>query len=93
MAGSRMPIAVSHGEGLAEFASPEALAIAEASGTINLRFVNGKGDIATQYPQNPNGSQMALTGIVTDGRVTFDDATPRTCVQDCRELLASRCLG
>lgn len=72
MAGSRMPIAVSHGEGLAEFASPEALEIAEASGTIALRFVNGKGDIATQYPQNPNGSPNGLTGIcTTDGRVTL----------------------
>ena len=67
-----MPIAVSHGEGLAEFASAEALAMAEASGTIALRFVNGKGDIATQYPQNPNGSPNGLTGIcTTDGRVTL----------------------
>ncbi|NMH65514.1 phosphoribosylformylglycinamidine synthase [Shewanella salipaludis] len=72
MAGSRMPIAVSHGEGLAEFASPEALALAEASGTIALRFVNGQGEIATQYPQNPNGSPNGLTGICsTDGRVTL----------------------
>lgn len=72
MAGSRMPIAVSHGEGLAEFTSAKALAIAEASGTIALRFVNGKGDIVTQYPQNPNGSPNGLTGICsTDGRVTL----------------------
>ncbi|MEL4429236.1 phosphoribosylformylglycinamidine synthase [Shewanella mangrovisoli] len=72
MAGSRMPIAVSHGEGHAEFASAQALALAEASGTIALRFVNGKGEIATQYPQNPNGSPNGLTGIcTTDGRVTL----------------------
>ncbi|MGL4613321.1 MAG: phosphoribosylformylglycinamidine synthase subunit PurQ, partial [Shewanella sp.] len=72
MAGSRMPIAVSHGEGLAEFASAQALALAEASGTVALRFVNGRGDIATQYPQNPNGSPNGLTGIcTTDGRVTL----------------------
>ncbi|WP_428637271.1 phosphoribosylformylglycinamidine synthase subunit PurQ, partial [Shewanella sp.] len=72
MEGSRMPIAVSHGEGRAEFASPEALAAAEASGTIALRFVDGHGKIATQYPENPNGSPNALTGICsTDGRVTI----------------------
>ncbi|QYJ95773.1 phosphoribosylformylglycinamidine synthase [Shewanella spartinae] len=72
MEGSRMPIAVSHGEGRAEFASPEALAAAEASGTIALRFVDGHGQIATQYPENPNGSPNALTGICsTDGRVTI----------------------
>ncbi|MCZ4338824.1 phosphoribosylformylglycinamidine synthase [Shewanella colwelliana] len=72
MEGSRMPIAVSHGEGRAEFASAEALAAAEASGTVALRFVDGHGQIATQYPENPNGSPNALTGICsTDGRVTI----------------------
>ncbi|KIO36033.1 phosphoribosylformylglycinamidine synthase [Shewanella sp. cp20] len=72
MEGSRMPIAVSHGEGRAEFASPEALAAAEASGTVALRFVDGHGQIATQYPENPNGSPNALTGICSsDGRVTI----------------------
>ncbi|MBE7213830.1 phosphoribosylformylglycinamidine synthase [Shewanella benthica] len=72
MQGSRMPIAVSHGEGRAEFASAEAMALAEASGTIALRYVNGQGEIATKYPQNPNGSPNALSGICsTDGRVTI----------------------
>lgn len=72
MEGSRMPIAVSHGEGRAEFASPEALAAAEASGTIALRYVDGNGQIATQYPQNPNGSPNAITALSsTDGRVTI----------------------
>jgi phosphoribosylformylglycinamidine synthase len=72
MAGSRMPIAVSHGEGLAEFASAQALAKAEASGTIVLRYVDGDGKIASQYPLNPNGSPNGLTGICsTDGRVTI----------------------
>ncbi|GIU12705.1 phosphoribosylformylglycinamidine synthase [Shewanella sp. MBTL60-007] len=72
MEGSRMPIAVSHGEGRAEFASAEALAAAEASGTIALRYVDGNGQIATQYPQNPNGSPNAITALSsTDGRVTI----------------------
>ncbi|TRY15747.1 phosphoribosylformylglycinamidine synthase [Shewanella hanedai] len=72
MEGSRMPIAVSHGEGRAEFISDQALAAAEASGTIALRYVNGKGEIATQYPQNPNGSPNALSGLSSsDGRVTI----------------------
>jgi len=72
MVGSRMPIAVSHGEGLVEFANAQALANAEASGTIALRYVDGHGQIATQYPENPNGSANGLTGIcTTDGRVTI----------------------
>jgi phosphoribosylformylglycinamidine synthase len=72
MVGSRMPIAVSHGEGLVEFANAQALANAEASGTIALRYVDGHGQIATQYPENPNGSANGLTGIcTTDGCVTI----------------------
>ncbi|MGI2259547.1 phosphoribosylformylglycinamidine synthase [Shewanella sp. GXUN23E] len=72
MAGSRMPIAVSHGEGRAEFASSGALAAAEASGTVSLRYVDGNGKIAEQYPLNPNGSPNGITGITTlDGRVTL----------------------
>jgi phosphoribosylformylglycinamidine synthase len=72
MSDSRMPIAVSHGEGLVEFANAQALANAEASGTIALRYVDGHGQIATQYPENPNGSANGITGIcTTDGRVTI----------------------
>lgn len=72
MQGSRMPIAVSHGEGRAEFKSVEALAAAEATGTVALRYVDGNGAIATQYPQNPNGSPNAITALTTtDGRVTI----------------------
>ncbi|MDZ7870298.1 MAG: phosphoribosylformylglycinamidine synthase [Rheinheimera sp.] len=72
MAGSRMPIAVSHGEGLAEFASAQALAAADQSGTIALRFVDNYGQVTTQYPANPNGSANGITALTTtDGRVTI----------------------
>ncbi|WP_298769245.1 phosphoribosylformylglycinamidine synthase [uncultured Shewanella sp.] len=72
MAGSRMPIAVSHGEGRAEFASLDALAATKASGTIALNYVDGLGNLATQYPQNPNGSPEGITGLTSvDGRVTI----------------------
>jgi len=72
MAGSQMPIAVSHGEGHAEFASAAALAAAEQSGTIALRFVDHYGQVTEQYPQNPNGSANGITALTTtDGRVTI----------------------
>lgn len=72
MAGSRMPIAVSHGEGRAEFASTATMAAAEQSGTVALRYVNGKGEVASLYPQNPNGSPNGLSGICSlDGKVTI----------------------
>ena len=70
MAGSRMPIAVSHGEGRAEFASDGALHAAQPH--VALRYVNNYGDVASQYPANPNGSPMGITGLTsTDGRATI----------------------
>ncbi len=72
MEGSRMGIAVSHGEGRAEFANADALTTAENSGTIALRYVNNYGDVTSQYPANPNGSPNGITSLTTtDGRVTI----------------------
>ncbi len=72
MAGSRMPIAVSHGEGHAEFASQAAFAAANQSGTVALRFVDNYGQVTEQYPANPNGSVAGITALTTtDGRVTI----------------------
>ncbi|WP_404341167.1 phosphoribosylformylglycinamidine synthase [Pseudoalteromonas mariniglutinosa] len=71
MAGSRMPIAVSHGEGHAEFANSAALTTALDSGTVALKFVDNYGQPTTQYPANPNGSPEGVTGITSiDGRAT-----------------------
>jgi phosphoribosylformylglycinamidine synthase len=69
MAGSLLPIAVSHGEGRAEFAS--ATGLARAAGLAVIRFVDNHGRVATRYPANPNGSPGGLAGLTTtDGRVT-----------------------
>ncbi len=67
MAGSRMPIAVSHGEGFADFSQRgDAGAVVRA-----LRFVDHHGQPTEQYPFNPNGSPGGLTGVTTaDGRFT-----------------------
>lgn len=71
MAGSRMPIAVSHGEGRIQTLNADVNAI-EASGTIALRFVDNYGQTTEQYPFNPNGSANGITGLSnTDGRVTI----------------------
>jgi phosphoribosylformylglycinamidine synthase len=72
MNGSRMPIAVSHGEGRAEFTSEPAVAAALASGTVALRYVDHFGEPTTSYPFNPNGSPAGIGGLSTaDGRVTI----------------------
>ncbi len=72
MAGSRMPIAIAHGEGHAEFASEEALLEADLSGTVALRFIDNRGKVSESYPANPNGSPRGITGLCSrDGRVTI----------------------
>ncbi|MDQ6996839.1 MAG: phosphoribosylformylglycinamidine synthase subunit PurQ, partial [Mariprofundus sp.] len=66
MAGSKLPLVVAHGEGRAEFASPEQQAIA------SLRYLGPDGAAATTYPHNPNGSPDGQTGFTTaDGRFTI----------------------
>ena len=72
MEGSRMPIAVSHGEGHAEFSSDEAIDAANNSGTVSMRYVNNYGEVTETYPANPNGSVDGITSLTTtDGRVTI----------------------
>jgi phosphoribosylformylglycinamidine synthase len=72
MAGSYMPIAVSHGEGRAEFASSEALVQLQQSDQIAMRFLENNLEVASRYPANPNGSPDGITGVTSvDGRATL----------------------
>ena len=71
MAGSRLPIVTSHGEGRAEFGSAALLEECEASLTA-LRYVANDGRTAERYPANPNGSPNGIAGLTNDnGRVTI----------------------
>lgn len=67
MAGSRLPIAVAHGEGFADFSQRgDAKAVHRA-----MRFVDNTGAPTEAYPFNPNGSPDGLTSVTTpDGRFT-----------------------
>ena len=72
MAGSYMPIAVSHGEGRAEFANPDALSSLKQTNQIALRYLENNLQVASKYPANPNGSPDGITGVTsTDGRATL----------------------
>jgi phosphoribosylformylglycinamidine synthase len=72
MAGSYMPIAVSHGEGRAEFASPESLTSLQQSNQIAMRYLENNLSVASKYPANPNGSPDGITGVTSsDGRATL----------------------
>lgn len=72
MEGSRLPIAVAHGEGRAEFKNAQQIEQAQQAGGIALRYVDNWGETTETYPANPNGSVQGITGLTnTDGRVTI----------------------
>ena len=67
MAGSRLPIAVAHGEGYADFSQRGDAARVKAV----MRYVDHHGRPTETYPLNPNGSPGGLTAVTTpDGRFT-----------------------
>ncbi|MES2878891.1 MAG: phosphoribosylformylglycinamidine synthase [Pseudomonadota bacterium] len=67
MAGNRLPIAVAHGEGYANFKYRGNADKAIAA----MRFTDNHGAATEAYPFNPNGSPGGLTAVTTaDGRFT-----------------------
>ena len=68
MAGSKLPVVVSHGEGRADFAD----AAARGRVITAMRYIDNRGAVATRYPFNPNGSPDGIAGVTTaDGRFTI----------------------
>jgi len=67
MAGARVPIAVAHGEGYADFSQQgDAARVLGAA-----HYVDNYGQRTERYPYNPNGSPDGLTAATTaDGRFT-----------------------
>jgi phosphoribosylformylglycinamidine synthase len=67
MAGSKLPVVVSHGEGRAEFAAGQS-----GKALVAMRYIDNRGGVAGSYPFNPNGSPEGLAGVTTaDGRFTI----------------------
>jgi phosphoribosylformylglycinamidine synthase len=63
--GALLPIVVSHGEGQASFDHEGDL----DQVAVSLRYVLSDGSIASQYPENPNGSPRGIAGVCSsDGR-------------------------
>ncbi|KAI8992886.1 phosphoribosylformylglycinamidin [Trametes punicea] len=70
MAGSKLPVAVAHGEGRAAFARADQQTTLEAQSLVGVRYVDSAGGPTEVYPLNPNGSPAGITGVQTpDGRV------------------------
>lgn len=66
LAGLRTPVAIAHGEGRAAWdADEDPMAMC-------LRYTDNDGNVASDYPANPNGSPHGLAGVTSDdGRVTI----------------------
>ncbi|KAI0338222.1 phosphoribosylformylglycinamidin [Trametopsis cervina] len=70
MAGSKLPVAVAHGEGRVSFRREDQRAELEASNLVALRYVDAAGKPTEVYPLNPNGSPGGITGVQTpSGRI------------------------
>ncbi len=68
MAGSRLPVVVSHGEGQATFDTAEQ----QTRALVSMRFLDNAGQPSEIYPYNPNGSADGITGLTTaDGCFTI----------------------
>lgn len=70
MVGSKLPVAVAHGEGRVSFTNPTQKETLESQGLVALRYVDSTGAPTEIYPLNPNGSPGGITGVQTpNGRV------------------------
>lgn len=64
MAGTQMPVVVSHGEGRVEKAPSKS--------NVAMRYIDSQGRATERYPYNPNGSVQGATAFTSDdGRATI----------------------
>ncbi len=80
MEGSRIPIAVAHGEGRAEYRDQEHQSRGDSM--VVMRYLENSGEVASRYPANPNGSPGGIAGLTSeDGRVTIMMPHPERVVR------------
>ncbi|OIQ97405.1 phosphoribosylformylglycinamidine synthase [mine drainage metagenome] len=83
MAGSKMPIAVAHGEGYAEFSAKHTVNEVLAKQLVTMRFIDNASAPTTSYPYNPNGSPLGVTGLTsTDGRFSIMMPHPERVIRN-----------
>jgi len=76
MDGSLLPVVIAHGEGRAEFKNSADIDKAQ----VVLSYVDNYGEITTDFPANPNGSPLGITGLTnSDGRFTIMMPHPERC--------------
>jgi len=88
MAGSKMPIAVAHGEGFTEYVNKEPSDSSMVNSVLakklaTMRFIDNASTPTEQYPFNPNGSPQGLTGFTsTDGRFSIMMPHPERVIRN-----------
>ena len=79
MAGARLPIVVSHGEGFANFERQGNAAQVKSA----LHYTDHRGQRTESYPFNPNGSPSGIAGVTTaDGRFTIMMPHPERVIRN-----------
>ena len=70
MAGSKLPVAVAHGEGRVTFADEAQKESFSKENLVAVRYIDSQSKPTEVYPLNPNGSPDGITGVHTrDGRI------------------------
>lgn len=83
MEGSKMPIAVAHGEGFTEFSQQSMVNDVLAKKLVTMRFIDNASTPTTSYPSNPNGSPQGITGLTTtDGRFSIMMPHPERVIRN-----------
>jgi phosphoribosylformylglycinamidine synthase len=72
MAGSRLPVAMAHGEGQPQFHGAHDLQRCLEQRLIAFQYITNRGEVAHAYPANPNGAVQGIAALTSaDGRVTI----------------------
>jgi phosphoribosylformylglycinamidine synthase len=72
MAGSRLPVAMAHGEGQPQFHAAHDLESCLEQRLIAFQYITNRGEVAHAYPANPNGAVQGIAALTSaDGRVTI----------------------
>jgi phosphoribosylformylglycinamidine synthase len=72
MGGSRLPVAIAHGEGQPQFQSEQDLQRCLDQRLIAFRYITNRGEVARAYPANPNGAVHGIAALTSaDGRATI----------------------
>ncbi|HEY3808301.1 MAG TPA: phosphoribosylformylglycinamidine synthase [Steroidobacteraceae bacterium] len=94
MRGSRLPVAVAHGEGRPQFGRPQDLQRCVDARLVAFRYIDNRGATAEQYPANPNGAMHGIAALTTpDGRVTVTMPHPERVYRSVQNSWRPRSAG